>query len=77
MSKGYKSEVLVNGKWTQRDSVVWPDMESAEKCAADLWSRWALTADHRGVAVNEEPTESHSWDEHIAIHGTPPRIVRL
>jgi len=49
---GYKIEVLVNGEWG-RNGIVWPDMASAEKAAADLYSRWTLTMGHRAVEVDD------------------------
>ena len=72
---GYKSEVLVGGKWGQ-NAVVWPDRESAEAAAADLYSRWTLTAGHRAVEVQERPNRP-TWDEWVAERGLPPRSVRL
>ncbi len=72
---GFKAEVLVEGKWSQ-NSVVWPDLESAEIAARDLYGRWTMTADHRAVEVDEEPNVS-TWDEHTAKHGTPPKRVVL
>ena len=61
MSKGYKAEVLVDGVWWQ-NAIVWPDRESAEKAAWDLWARWSLTAGHRAVEVDEEPNRP-TWAE--------------
>ena len=72
---GFKSEVLVDGEWG-RNGVVWPDLVSAEKAAADLYSRWMLTTDHRAVEVEEEPNRP-TWDEWVADHGLPPRSVSL
>ena len=48
MIRGYKAEVLVDGEWGQ-NGIVWPDLESAEEAARDLWSRWTLTTGHRAV----------------------------
>ena len=75
MSRGYKAEVLVDGEWGQ-NGVVWPDLESAEEAARDLWARWTLTVDHRAVEVDEPPNRP-TWEEHVAAHGPPPRSVRL
>ena len=75
MSRGYKAEVLVDGKWHQ-NAVCWPDEASAAAAARDLWSRWTLTTDHRAVEVDAAPNRE-SWEEHIAAHGLPPRSVRL
>ena len=78
---GYKSEVLVSGEWGQ-NAVVWPDRESAEKAAANLYSRWTLTTDHRAVEVAEEPNRP-TYEEHVAARGQaraggpPPRSVTL
>jgi len=76
MSRGYKAEVLLaGGEWGQ-NSIVWPDRESAEAAAHDLWSRWTATVDHRAVEVDEEPNRP-TWEDHVAAHGPPPRSVRL
>lgn len=77
MSRGYKAEVRVAGEdgWHQ-NGVVWPDLESAEEAARDLWSRWTATVDHRAVEVAEEPNRP-TWEEHVAAHGPPPRSVRI
>ena len=72
---GYKSEVFVDGEWG-RNGVVWPDMASAETAAADLYSRWTLTTDHRAVEVDEKPNRP-TWDEWVAQRGLPPRSVTL
>ena len=72
---GYKAEVYVDGAWNQ-SGVVWPDRESAEEAARDLWSRWTLTTDHRAIEV-EEPPNRGTWTEHVAAHGLPPRSVRI
>ena len=56
----FKAEVLVDGEWGQ-NGVVWPDRESAEKAAADLYGRWTLTTGHRAVESDEEPNRP-TWD---------------
>ena len=76
VSRGFKAEVFVPGDGWGGGSAVWPDRESAEAAARDLWSRWSLTTDHRALEVDEEPTRP-TWEEHIAAHGPPPRSVRL
>lgn len=77
MSKGYKAEVLVPGDGWGQNGVVWPDRESAERAARDLWSRWTLTTDHRAVEVIGEEPNRPTWDEWVAERGLPPRSVRL
>ena len=72
---GFKSEVYVDGEW-RRNGVTWPDLVSAERAAADLYSRWALTTDYRAVEVEEDPNRP-SWDVWVAEHGLPPRSVSL
>ena len=72
---GSKAEVIVSGEWGQ-NGIVWPDRESAEKAAADLYGRWTLTSDHRAVEVDEEPNRP-SWDQWVAERGLPPRSVSL
>ena len=78
---GYKSEVFVDAEWG-RNGVVWPDMASAEEAAADLYSRWTMTTDHRAVEVDEQPNRP-TWDEWVAARGRvraggpPPRSVTL
>jgi len=72
---GFKSEVKVGSEWG-RNGVVWPDLASAEEAAADLYSRWMLTTDHRAVEVQEAPNRP-IWDEWVADHGLPPRSVSL
>jgi len=73
---GFKAEVLVGGSEWSQNAVVWPDRESAEKAALDLYGRWTLTTGHRAVEVAEEPNRP-TWDEHVALHGLPPRSVRV
>jgi len=73
---GFKSEVFVDGEWG-RNGVTWPDLISAERAAADLYSRWTLTTDHRAVEVEDEEPNRPSWDEWVAEHGLPPRRVSL
>jgi len=76
MSKGYKAEVFVPGDGWGQNAIVWPDLESAEEAARDLWSRWTATVDHRAVEVDEPPNRP-TWDEWVAERGLPPRSVRL
>ena len=73
---GFISEVKVGNEWG-RNGVVWPTMESAERAAADLYSRWMLTTDYRAVEVQGEEPNRPTWDEWVAEHGMPPRSVSL
>ena len=72
----FKGEVFVDGEWAS-NSVRWPTLESAEKAAADLYSRWTLTTDYRAVEVPGEEPNRPSWEEWIDEHGLPPRRVSL
>jgi hypothetical protein len=76
MSPAYRAEVFVPGDGWGGGSALWPDRESAERAARNLWSRWSLTTDHRAVEVAGEANRP-TWGEHIAAHGLPPRSVRL
>ena len=73
---GYKSEVLVSGEWEGNNGIVWPDMASAEAAGADLYRRWTMTADYRGVAVDEAANRP-TWSEWVAQRGLPPHSVSL
>jgi len=72
---GFKTEVLVEGKWSQ-NGVVWPDRESAEQAGVDLLGRWFVPTDSRAVEVSDDPNRP-TWTEHTARHGLPPRSVSL
>lgn len=72
---GWKTEVLVEGKWSS-NAVVWPDEDSARTAGNDLLMRWFGPTDYRAVEVNEEPNRP-TWDEHVAGHGLPPKSVQL
>jgi len=72
----YRAEVFVDSEWAS-NSVRWPTLESAEKAASDLYSRWTLTTDYRAVEVQGEEPNRPSWEEWVAEHGLPARSVSL
>lgn len=73
--KGWKTEVLVDGKWST-NAVVWPDKESAESAGFDLIMRWTAPSDFRSVEVDEEPNRP-TWKEYVESRGLPPKKVSL
>ena len=72
---GWKSEVLVDGTWSQ-NAIVWPDESSALSAGSNLLSRWFVPTDYRAVEVDEAPTDP-TWEAKIAQQGLPPTSVQL
>lgn len=55
-AKGFAAEIKAEGKWGQRNNMVFGTSKEAESYASDLLSRWMGAQDSRIIEVDEAPT---------------------